>query len=79
MSDTCQRRTLAATPTCAVHLCNCGVVQLELGPLTVRLDPEALRSVGATVDAAIAQLRALGHLPAGSETIAAVLARGEAH
>lgn len=79
MSETCQRRTLAATPTCRVHLCDCGAVQLEIGPLTLRLDAEAITSVGATVCEAIRQLRVLGELPLHPTGAERERGRGHAH
>lgn len=46
--------TLAECPGLGrVRLCNCGCVQLNLGPVTIRLEPAALSQAAAMLQAAL--------------------------
>ena len=45
----CHHRTLAHSPECRVDSCNCGVVHLVIGPLTLRLEATAAQSISDTL------------------------------
>jgi hypothetical protein len=50
----CARVRVAAGPIAAVDRCDCGMFQLHLGAFTLRLAPEALSSLVATLGEAVA-------------------------
>lgn len=53
----CQQHTLAQGPVAQVQSCgDCGSVSIHLGPVSVRLDAEALRSVWITLGEAVEHL-----------------------
>lgn len=54
----CSRRLLAKHPIAQLEACTCGSVHLVLGPLTLRLTPDA---VGVLADLFESARRALGH------------------
>lgn len=49
----CPKVRLAEGPVAAVDECSCGMMQLHLGPLTVRLAPEAMEELRATLERAL--------------------------
>jgi hypothetical protein len=54
----CARTRLAEGALAAVDICDCGIFQLQLGALTLRLEPSALSDLAETLQQAlIAQAR----------------------
>ncbi len=53
----CHRTTLACGPAGLVQLCGCGAVHLSVGPVTMRLTPQACESLSRTLADAAGQLR----------------------
>lgn len=51
MIDTCRpnRRVLARGPLCLVERCDCGVLHISLGGITLRLPADAVNSVRETL------------------------------
>jgi len=56
-ADACTHQLLARGGSCVVSRCSCGHVHLRLGALSLRLEPEALEHVAATLDRAVDALR----------------------
>ncbi|WP_224248763.1 hypothetical protein [Hyalangium gracile] len=53
----CQQHTLAHGPVAQVQSCgDCGSISIHLGPMSMRLDAEALRSLWMTLGEAVEQL-----------------------
>ena len=48
-----ERALLAEGPFCKVESCECGTVHVSLGPMTLRLHPEVVESVWATLGVAL--------------------------
>ncbi len=55
-SEKCERRRLAEHGTFYIDLCNCGVVHLTIGCLTLRLDPSAYRELASSVQESLCWL-----------------------
>lgn len=53
LESPCRRRRLAESAVAAVDVCDCGVMQVHVGTLTLRLEPRAARELAATLDAAL--------------------------
>lgn len=53
LMPTCSIQILARHGSCSVERCSCGHIRLNLGPTTVRLDPETFRSLAALVGSAL--------------------------
>jgi hypothetical protein len=51
----CHRTRLAESGVAAVDVCSCGMLQLHLGPMTLRMTPEALSELLGTLGEAVAQ------------------------
>ena len=51
-SRECHRETLAESPVGSVDLCSCGSVHLCVGPVSLRIDPQAFLELGRMVDVA---------------------------
>lgn len=49
----CQQQRLAETPLGAVDACDCGMMQLHVGALTLRLTPEAVSELGTLLSEAL--------------------------
>ena len=54
----CGRTRLAESSTAAVDVCVCGILQLNMGPMTLRMAPCAVVELIATLEQAIARLPA---------------------
>lgn len=52
MTD-CARKRLAHTPMVAIDVCTCGMMQLHVGALTLRMAPEALRELTTALELAL--------------------------
>ena len=50
----CRRIRLAESEVASVDLCECGMMHLHLGPLSLRLTPDALQGVLGTLAEAVA-------------------------
>lgn len=50
----CRRRRLADSSIAAVDVCACGMMQLHLGAITLRMDPAAVSELLATLGRAVA-------------------------
>jgi len=50
----CRRTRLAESAVAAVDICGCGMMQLHLGPFTVRMAPDAVSELLATLGRAVA-------------------------
>ncbi len=74
----CQRSLLASGSTCRIEQCACGTLHVTLGPLTLRLEPEAAADVAETLRAGLRSLAPPGaahpppHDPAEREVAHAV-------
>ena len=53
--EQCTRRRLAENAIVAVDLCSCGVMQLHLGALTLRMSPGAVSELVGTLGQAVEQ------------------------
>lgn len=53
-SHPCRKVRLAESSVASVDLCDCGVMHLNLGPLSLRLCPQALSELIATLGRAVA-------------------------
>jgi hypothetical protein len=51
--DSCPRVRLAKSAIAAVDACQCGMLQLHLGAITIRMTPPALAELEATLRAAL--------------------------
>lgn len=49
----CDQQRLAETPLGAVDACDCGMMQLHVGALTLRLTPEAVSELSALLSRAL--------------------------
>lgn len=49
-SSQCTQRRLAETPLGAIDSCACGMMQLHVGALTLRLTPEAVAELSALLE-----------------------------
>jgi hypothetical protein len=59
MNDPCPKRhVLAEGPICRVERCDCGILHLTLGVLTLRLHPDVVGSIAETLTVALARLPA---------------------
>ncbi len=56
-TDACPRVRLAQGPMAAVDACQCGMLQLHLGALTVRMTPPALAELESTLRLALREHR----------------------
>jgi hypothetical protein len=54
--DHCERRKLAVCGSVKIEMCDCGVVHLTIGCLTLRFDPSAYRELANTVSESIDNL-----------------------
>ena len=54
VSDTCTRRRLAESGLVAVDVCDCGMMQLHVGALSLRITPESATELLATLGQAVA-------------------------
>ncbi len=54
----CERSRLAKSSVAAVDICDCGMMQLHVGALTLRLAPCALSELLATLGEAVTELAA---------------------
>lgn len=50
----CPRTRLAEGPLAAIDICRCGMMQLHLGAVTLRLTPDALSELEETIAGALA-------------------------
>ena len=57
--DPCTHHALAAGECCRVDRCDHGTVHLTLGAMTLRLSPEQLADLAATLEAAAQRLDAV--------------------
>jgi hypothetical protein len=57
------RRLIAEGPACSVEECACGVLLVTMGPLTIRVPPEAVASIWQTLGAALQKLSAIHRSP----------------
>lgn len=48
--ESCERRRLAQGGTVKIEMCDCGVVHLIIGCMTLRFDPLAFRELAKTVN-----------------------------
>lgn len=55
----CRQTRLAESSVAAVDVCECGVMQLHLGAVTLRLAPSALTELHSTLEQALAERAAL--------------------
>lgn len=74
MTSRCQRTNLARHLEygleCRVDLCSCGHVHLGIGPLTLRIEPEALRIIGAALSEANRRLdKTMGKCVANDQSL----------
>ncbi len=53
--STCTRRRLAAGEIATVDVCECGMMQLHLGAVTVRMTPEVLADLAQTLRSALTE------------------------
>ena len=53
--DESHRSRLADGPICSVEECSCGVMHLTIGPVTLRLQAEAVESMWVTLGEAISR------------------------
>ncbi|WP_394826209.1 hypothetical protein [Pendulispora albinea] len=53
--DDSHRARLAEGPICMVEECSCGVMHLTIGPVTLRLQSEAVESMWVTLGEAISR------------------------
>ena len=53
--DDSHRARLAEGPICMVEECSCGVMHLTIGPVTLRLQAEAVESMWVTLGEAISR------------------------
>jgi len=76
-NDACPRVRLAQGALAAVDACRCGMLQVHLGALTVRMTPPALEELQRTLEIALREHRErfedlddglVGLLPAGRRT-----------
>ena len=76
----CAQTRLAEGRIAAVDMCQCGVMQLHLGALTVRMDHTTLSELLATLGHAVAEYAARGERAEGdpSDPRYVVNGRGEA-
>jgi len=51
--DDSHRSRLAEGPVCMVEECSCGVLHLSIGPVTLRLQSDAVESMWATLGEAL--------------------------
>lgn len=58
---TCERIRLAEGNLATVDQCSCGMLHLHLGAITLRVSPEALRSIFETLGESIAAQAVLKH------------------
>jgi hypothetical protein len=56
--ENCERRRLAECGTVKIEMCDCGVVHLIVGCLTLRFDPLAYRELARTISESINHLSA---------------------
>lgn len=56
-TNACRRQVLSEGATGTVELCVCGMVHVNVGPLTVRLDQQAFHSLAETLSEAAGGLR----------------------
>jgi hypothetical protein len=54
-----QRLRLAEGPVCSVDRCSCGILHFNVGPLTLRLEAEAVESMWSVLGEALHRLAAL--------------------
>jgi hypothetical protein len=52
--DECHQTRLAQSTVAAVDACDCGMLRLHIGALTLRLPPEAMRELAQTLSRAVA-------------------------
>lgn len=80
-SSSCRRTRIAESSIAAVDVCACGMMQLHLGALTLRMEPRAVSELAATLHHAVAK-HAAGHDAADAARAIAVAfgsnGRGEA-
>lgn len=55
----CRQTRLAESSVAAVDVCECGVMQLHVGAITLRLAPAALTELHSTLEQALAERAAL--------------------
>jgi hypothetical protein len=55
MNNPCKRRVLAQGHVGLVEECACGKIHVNVGPVTLHFDLEAMASFGATLQAAVAE------------------------
>jgi hypothetical protein len=55
--DKCVRRRLAERGTFHVEMCDCGVIQMTIGCLTLRLDPRAYSELAEAVHESLSKLQ----------------------
>ena len=60
-AEGCTRRTLATSPGCKVEACDCGTLHLTLGPLTLRLERDAVQDLQGTLASALQRMDAREH------------------
>ena len=55
VSNDCARERLAVSSVAAVDICGCGVMQVHIGAITLRMVPAAVRELAATLREAVAR------------------------
>ncbi|MCG8554672.1 MAG: hypothetical protein MJD61_05190 [Proteobacteria bacterium] len=55
MRHGCRQTRLAQGAVAAVDMCECGMIQLHVGAITLRLEPRALSELLATLGQAVAE------------------------
>lgn len=64
-ANTCRRKRIAKSESVAVDLCSCGMMQLHIGALTLRLSPDSLAELRDTVTEAT-RVASPSYMPFGS-------------
>lgn len=59
----CARTNLAVTESCLVQRCSCGHIHLSIGPITLRLPPEAIAGLARGLQIATQTLEGLPSNP----------------
>jgi len=65
----CRQTRLAESSVAAVDVCDCGVMQLHVGAVTLRIAPCALSELLSTIEQAVAERAALDERKQGLETV----------
>ena len=55
----CRQTRLAESSVAAVDVCDCGILQLHVGAVTLRIAPSALSELLSTLESAVAERAAL--------------------